>query len=257
MRFVSPASIARSVGLAALLALAACGGGKKSDQANLDSLDNELTADNTTDPALTASLHDQIMVDPTLTQQANNDAIRPPVKPVSGGVPPEDVAAADAATPSTTGAATSEKLKSAPPAKSNCPQCKAARESLTLGALAQNGARVGGQCVGGLHYAAGWANRLPAALPLYPDARLSEAAGADGQGCSLRAVSFATAANVQTVLDYYYTRASNAGYDAEHETDGGQHVLGGTSRNGGAFTLFVTPRRDGGSDVDLVANQGR
>jgi hypothetical protein len=257
MRAVSSASLLRGLGLATLLALAACGGAKKDDQANLDSLDNELTADNTTDPALTASLHDQIMVDPTLTQQANNDAIRPPVKPVSAGVPPEDVAAADAGQSATTGASTSEKLKSAPAATSDCPQCKAARTSLTLGALAQNGARVGGQCVGGLQYSAQWASRLPAALPLYPDARLSEAAGADGNGCSLRAVSFSTAAGFQDVLDYYYTHASNAGYDAQHETDGGQHVLGGTSRNGGAFTLFVTPRRDGGSDVDLVANQGR
>ncbi|MEO5866827.1 MAG: hypothetical protein ABIS14_01010, partial [Sphingomonas sp.] len=111
-------------------------------------------------------------------------------------------------------------------------------------------------CAGALHYSASWANRLPADLPLYPDARISEAAGADGR-CALRAVSFVTTASLQQVIDWYYTRATKAGYSADQQSDGGEHVLGGTrNRDGGAFALFVTARRDGGSEVDLIANKG-
>jgi len=65
-------------------------------------------------------------------------------------------------------------------------------------------------------------------------------------------------ASLQQVMDWYYTRATNAGYSAEQQADGGQHVLGGTrGRDGGAFALFLTGRRDGGTDVDLIANNGR
>jgi hypothetical protein len=48
-----------------------------------------------------------------------------------------------------------------------------------------------------------------------------------------------------------------AGYSAEHQLDGAQHILGGTrGRDDGAYVLFLTPRKDGGTDVDLVANNG-
>lgn len=246
------------------LALAATGcGARTSDQANLDSLDNQLASaggGNSRDPAMMAALHDQIMVDPVLAQQANNDAVRPPAQPYSGAVP------ADPVTPSVNGAATgdgagtSETLKPAPAPRTDgsCPQCEAARQSLTLGALAsrQKDRRTAG-CAGEMRYSASWATRLPADLPLYPDARVSEAAGASVDGCALRAVSFATSAPLQAVIDWYYTRASGAGFAAEHQADGGQHVLGGTrSRDGAAFTLFLTARGDGGTDVDLVANNG-
>lgn len=39
------------------------------------------------DPALAAALEDQILIDPTLSQQANEDAIRPPDRPVQILVP--------------------------------------------------------------------------------------------------------------------------------------------------------------------------
>ena len=109
-----------------------------------------------------------------------------------------------------------------------------------------------------MRYSARWAERLPADLPLYPDARVSEAAGSQGGNCAMRAVSFASSAPLQKVLDWYYTRATNAGYSAEHQADGNEHVLGGTrGRDDGAFALFLTSRADGGTDVDLVANNGR
>ncbi len=253
------------VALAMPLALLACGQRDK-DSRNLDSLDNELIEAgnaNSHDPAMMSALQDQIMVDPSLAHKANNDAVRPPAQPLSGAVPPENIAAAPsgaAAAVAKTGQATSVAVKPTPAPKSNsCPQCAAAKASLTLGALASRQQdRRTASCAGSLRYSAGWADRLPADLPLYPDARVAEAAGANAKDCALRAVSFSTSASLQQVMDWYYTRASDAGFSAEQQTDGSQHVLGGTrDRDGGAFALFLTSRRDGGTDVDLIANNGR
>lgn len=253
----------RLVALLLPVALAACGAREQGDR-NLDSLDNELVDGNGSaahDPALMSALHDQIMVDPTLAQQANKDAVRPPAKPYSGAVPDDGIAVPSTgsatAAVSTTGSPASEKLKPTPGASASCPQCKVRRESITLGAIAarQTDKRTSG-CVGTMHYSARWAERLPADLPLYPDARVSEAAGTEQGGCALRAVSFASSAPLQAILDWYYTRATNAGYDTEHQADGGQHVLGGNrDRDGGAFVLFLHSR-GGGTDVDMVANNG-
>jgi len=243
------------------LALLACG--KRADDRNLDSLDNELVEAgsgnaNSSDPAMTSALHDQIMVDPALAQQSNVDSVRPPAQPYSGGVPPVGIAQPPGAATSA-GAATSETIKPAPaPASKDCPGCKAARDSLTLGALAsrQTDKRTSG-CAGAMRYSARWAERLPADIPLYPGARVAEAAGADTDRCRLRAVTFSTSAKLQTVLDWYHTRVTNSGFSAEHQSDGIEHTLGGArDRDGGAYVLFLTGRRDGGTDVDLVANAG-
>ena len=249
-----------------LLLLAACSRGAPVDDAA--ALDNQLSSvgsvsTNVRDPAMMGALQDQIMVDPALVQQSNADSIRPPARPYSGALPPEAIAAADnnaEGAVGTTGISTSETLRPAPAptADGSCPQCEAARRALTLVALS-NGQpdRQTSGCAGQMRYSAGWANRLAPELPLYPDARVAEAAGADGQGCRVRAVSFATAAPLQRVLDWYYTKASGAGYSAAHRVNGPQHVLAGTrGQDGGAFTLYVTARSDGGSDVDLLANRG-
>ena len=242
------------------LALLACG--KRNDDRNLDALDNELVeagsgSTNGSDPAMTSALHDQIMVDPSLAQQSNADSVRPPAQPYSGGVPPVSIAQPPGAT--TVGTATSETIKVAPaPDSSDCPGCKAARESLTLGALASRQHDKGtSACAGAMRYSASWAERLPADVPLYPGARVVEAAGADTDRCRLRAVTFSTSAQLQTVLDWYYTRVTASGFTAEHQSDGTEHTLGGTrDRDDGAYVLFLIGRRDGGTDVDLVANQG-
>ena len=252
----------RSLGVIVLpLALLACG--KRGDDRNLDSLDNELVeagsgSANGSDPAMTSALHDQIMVDPALAQQSNANSVRPPAQPYSGGVPPVGIAQPPAGTPSA-GTATSETIKPAPaPASKDCPGCQAARDSLTLGALAarQSDKRTSG-CAGAMRYSAVWADRLPADIALYPGARVAEAAGADTDACHLRAVTFSTSAKLQAVLDWYYTRVTNSGFSAEHQSDGTEHTLGGTrARDNGAYVLFLTGRRDGGTDVDLVANGG-
>lgn len=240
--------------LAALLALtlAGCGSAPK-DEAALADLDNALTATNgasaAADPALKSALQDQIMVDPALVQQANADTVRPPAQPESGAVPPDAIA-------TRTTPAEAEKIRAAPPASGDCRQCAIARQSLTLGALAERQGGKAGQCAASVAYSAGWANRLPMGVPLYPDARVAEAAGTDGNGCALRVVSFASAAPMQRLLDWYYTRTSGAGYAAEHSAEGDQHVLAGTRKQGGAFMLYLKPRKDGGTDVDLMADGG-
>ena len=137
-----------------------------------------------------------------------------------------------------------------------CRDCAAAKRSLTLGALAEGGSNAGAAgCAGDIRYASAFALRLPPALPLYPDARVSEAAGKDGNGCALRVVSFASNAPLTRVLDWYYTHATRGGYSASHQTDGAEHVLIG-ARGDAAYAVYLSPREGGGTSVDLVSNGG-
>jgi hypothetical protein len=229
------------------LMLAGCGG-----SGSLPNVDE--ASGNAADPALASALQDQIMVDPQLGRQANGDAVRPPGQPYSGGVPNDAVAA------NTDRVSTEGLLKAPAPtqASKDCSQCAAARESVTLGGLAaRQKDKRSSQCAASISYSAGWANRLPADLPLYPQARVIEAAGSEAGKCALRVVTFSSPATMQAMLDWYYTKAVRAGYTAEHQVDGDEHILGGTrDRDGGAYVLFMTARNDGGTDIDMVANNG-
>lgn len=231
------------------LALAACGG--SADNQNVDALDNEITA-NTADPALMGALQDQIMVDPQLAGQANKDAIRPPSQPYSAPLPSETVAAAKAAMPK------EGELLKAPAPSGKCDACAAQEQAITLATLAakQKDKRTAG-CAAKLSYSAAWAARLPTGMPLHPQARVTEAAGAQDAQCALRVVSFSTPQPLQTMIDWYYTRAVKGGFTAEHQAKDGQHVLGGTrDRDGSAYVVFLSSRADGGTDLDLVASGG-
>jgi hypothetical protein len=235
------------------LALAGCGSSGTPER-NLDTLDSELVDTNGSapakDPALMSALQQQIMVDPVLAQASNGDAVRPPNQPFAAPVPAETVAGG---APAATGP-----LKSAPAPSADCPNCTVAQNSMTLGALAaqQKNPRTA-DCVRGLSYAAGWANRLPSDLPLFPDARVTEAAGTDRNGCAMRAVSYSSPSSLQRVIDWYYTKALAGGYAPQHQADGGNHVVGGTrARDDGTFVVFLKARGDGGTDIDLVANNG-
>lgn len=232
----------RPVHLALLFALAACAKAEDKPQ-DLDRLDRELTEaerGNGTDPAVAAALHDQIMVDPTLAQQSNADAVKPPPRPDPGSVP---------VAPPLTDPVAASGIRHAPAAVGNCAECR--NPALTLGALA---ARRHPACAG-VGYSFGWANRLPTGLPLYPGAQVTEAAGNDAGGCALRVVSFSSGAAPAKLIDWYYTRATAAGYSAEQRTDGATRLLGGT-RGEAAYMIYVAPRPGGGADVDLVANGG-
>lgn len=237
--------------LFATLALAACAK-PPAARPDLDGLDRQLTGDRR-EPALTTALHDQIMVDPQLVQSANSGAVRPAPRPDTGAIPPDTLGAPrDTSRPGD--------LTPTPAAIPGCPDCTAARASLTLGALAERQSQASvAACAGGLRYATGWADKLPAALPLYPDARIAEAAGNDAKGCALRVVSFASAAPIARITDWYYAHATRAGYGADHRADGAERVLRGARRGGGgaaSFMLYLRPRAGGGVEADLVTAGG-
>lgn len=225
------------------LALAACSGPKPDESA-----DNSANA---ADPALTSALQDQIMVDPQLSRQANAGAVRPPSQPYSGGVPAEGVAA---------NSDTVDKggLLHAP-APGPATRGVGAAGAITPAALAQRQKAPNmRECIAKLSYSASWAQRLAADLPLYPQARVTEAAGAEDGKCHLRIISFSAAQPMQAVIDWYYTQAIRGGYSSEHQIDGEQHVLGGArEKDDSAYLIYLTARRDGGTDIDLIANNGR
>jgi hypothetical protein len=208
----------RLTALAAALALAACNRG--GGEENLADLGNDA------DPAVTSALNDQILVDSNLANQSNKNAARP--SPTPAGAPyPAPAAAASAQGKSSNAAA----------------------------AIDQGGK--GCSDPARFDYNQAWANRLAPNFPVYPGGRVIEAAANNSSGCSTRVVTFATADDWQRVLDWYHTKAVRAGYSSEHQVREGDHVLaGGNERDKGAFYLIVTPKPKG-SEVALIANNGR
>ncbi|HEY0111959.1 MAG TPA: hypothetical protein VGB59_02275 [Allosphingosinicella sp.] len=238
----------RLAALSAAVALAGCGGTKEQ---NLASLENEA------DPALASALNDQILVDPNLTAQSNKNAVRPPATPTQAHYPPPAPAGASTAA---TAAAGAKGGNSASPAAATVTGASASSTETQHAQLAGAAAGRGGTaCSGGARfdYNMGWANRLPAAFPLYPGARVTEAAGNNQGDCRVRAITFTTSDGWQRVLDWYHTRAVRAGYSSEHQLRQGDHVLAGSNeRDGGAFYLIVSAKGSG-SEVALIANKGR
>jgi hypothetical protein len=215
--------LCRTAALAGLFALAACGGGEGN---NLAELDNALLA-NGADPALTSALEDQILVDPNLVQQAHPNTVRPPEGPVQAQYP--------------AGSAAEN-------ARRNMVDGNQTRSGGTSGAGEQSA------CGVPFEYGPQYAQRLPAAFPVYPGGRVTEAAGSDRGDCHMRVVTFRTADAYAQVLDHYRGLATRAGYSADHQVRGADHVLGGTNADA-AFYLIVTPL-ERGSDVALIVNNG-
>ncbi|MDI1296917.1 MAG: hypothetical protein PSY12_13720 [bacterium] len=234
------------------LALSACGKGDK--DASLAALDAQLT-NNAVDPALKGALADQIVVDPQLTGQSNRNAVRPADQPANGALPllSGDAGKAQAEATKLAGG----KLLSAPGPREG----DAMESTVTLGALAREQAQRGGgnaNCAKNLVYGNQWAGRLPDPFTLYPGGQLTEAAGADRDGCTLRAASFVTSVPKQGVIDYYYTQARRAGFAAEHKILGGDHVLGGTRKDdGSAYFIVFTDAAGGKTNVDIIADHGK
>jgi hypothetical protein len=212
----------RSLGFAALFALAACGGG--GDGNNLAAIDNELIA-NVVDPALTGALEDQISVDQSLSQQAHPNTVRPPEAPVQTQYPAD-------ARPGESGGARRAAAGGRPAAPPSAESCG-----------------------GAFDHGPQWASRMPAEFPAYPGGRVTEAAGNDHGDCRMRVVTFTTADPPGRVLERYRSLAARAGYSAAQQQRGGDQVLGGT-RGDSAYYLIVTPAR-AGADVALIVNNGR
>lgn len=231
--------------LAVLLALplASCGKGDK--EADLNALDAQLT-NNAVDPALQEALGGKITVDPKLTGQSGRSAI--------AGLPKLSGDAAQAL-------AESVKLAGGKLLATPAPTAGEGKEpAAALASAAQGQDKPGGNvfCRKQLAYGMQWASRLPDPFGVYPGAKLTEAAGADKNGCTLRAATFVTPVPRQNVMDYYYTQARRSGFDAEHTVMGGDHVLGGTRKDdGAAFLLVFTDASGGRTNVDIIADKGR
>lgn len=215
----------RLTAFSAVFALAACSQGSEA---------NNALAANDADPALTAALEDPILTDPELSQQANRHNVRPPELPTraeypaAGGPPPVRRASAEG-----------PPAPAAPLAGGGC------------------GAARPGQPAPQFSYGMEWAQRLPAHFPPYPGGRVTEAAGQDSGPCRIRVVTFRTGDPHQRVIDWYRQRAVHAGFSAEQQTRGRDHVLGGVHpASNGAYYLIVTPA-EGGSEVALIVNNGR
>ena len=221
------ANLLKMAAIAAALSLAGCGGG--SDEAELAKLDNSIVG-NDADPALTSALEDQIMVDPALTQQSNQLAVRRPGAPVQAQYPP---AGSGTRAPAPTNAA-------------------AGKDADAMAELAQGR---GTACGAEFDHNLGWARRLPAAFGIFPGGRVTEAAGNNQGDCRVRVVSYTSEAPAQRVLDWYHAGATRAGYSSEHQRREGDHILAGANGDA-AFFLIVTPKSNG-SDVSLIANNGR
>lgn len=231
------------------LPLAGCGKGKD----DMNALDAQLT-NNVVDPALKSALEGQIVVDPKLAGQSNRNAVRPADRPADAALP---VLKGDAAKALAQAVKQAGGKLLATPAPT---EGQAMESTATLGAVARAQAGQGGNvnCRKQLVYGMQWASRMPEPFTLFPGAQLMEAAGADKDGCTLRAASFVTPVPRQSVIDYYYTQARRSGFDAEHKILGGDHVLGGTRKDDGtAFLLLFTPAPGGKTSVDIIADNGR
>jgi len=233
------------------LALAACGENeKKSD--DLARLDAELTT-NTADPALAEALEGPLASDPDLTGAANHNAVRPADKPLNGAVPAKlSPKKARAKALLLAGG----KLMETPAATKSVVSTK---EPVTLGGMAEKKQSSDTCGTPQISYNMQWANKMPAALPVYPGANVTEAAGTNKTGaCGMRAVSFTTAVPANEVMDFYYTMAQRAGYSTEHNEQNGGNILGGTrEKDDTAYYASFKPLQGGGTTVELIATGGR
>ncbi|RXR26540.1 hypothetical protein [Sphingobium fluviale] len=235
--------------LAVLMLLGAC---ESADvQQNLATLEAKV-AHNAVDPALREALEASIATDPDLRREGNRDSLKPADKPLDGAVPVGlTVRDAQARALRLAGG----KLLPTPPATKTVTTTGGA---ITLAGIAREQGLSAACEDPRLNYALGWANRLPAYLPLYPGAALKDAAGADDPKCTIRAATFATDTDVGPVLDFYYTLARRAGFSVEHvEQDGGHALKGARTKDGAAFHLALRSAPDGGVEGDLISSQRR
>lgn len=224
------------------LLLAAC---NSSDDELIDTADGD---------ALEASaLGSQIMVDPDLAGQnlANSavgaelgDGMLPPERSS-----PEAIAAAKADALAELGGLGNVRKVPAVAGNSNT----GAGAALTAAGKAAASPGGKGDCAALASYTADWAAKLPASFPIYPMGSVQEAAGTDEGGCSLRVVTYLTAVPLGDVLDYYYTRASKAGFSAEHAMDGEYDLLGG-SKGKASYIVYGRALPTSATEITLVTS---
>ena len=111
-------------------------------------------------------------------------------------------------------------------------------------------------CGARFDYGAQWANRLPAEFPLYPGARVTEAAGNNSGNCRMRVVTFHTGDPHDRVLAHYHALAARAGF---HGRAAAARRRPCARRRQFPHRRRLLSDRDagrGGSDVALIVNYG-
>jgi hypothetical protein len=206
------------------------------------------------DPAMAGALGDQVLTDPDLAGE--NGANRAASVPSADGtVPSADMSAAALAD----ARSAALKIVGGPGAMKKAPRATdvigppPADSQLTAAARAAASPGGKGDCSAKAKYTASWAAKLPAPFPVYPKGAVQEAAGTDEGGCALRVVNFITPVPVSEVIDFYYTRASAAGFSAQHVRADQEDQLGGT-KGPASFIVYARQLPKGGSSVDLVTN---
>jgi hypothetical protein len=208
------------------------------------------------DPAMAGALGGQVLTDPDLAGEngANRAASLPSA---NGAVPAADMS--PEALAAARGAAL--KLVGGPGAMKKAPEARegkgpgAADSQLTAAARAATGPNGKNGCSEKVTYTAAWAAKLPGAFPVYPRGAVQEAAGTDDGGCHLRVVNFISPVPVAEMIDFYYTRASAAGFSARHLRDGSDDMLSWT-KGAASYVVMARDLPNGGSSVDLVTNGG-
>lgn len=231
-------------GLASIALLAGCSSGEKKPA---DAPED--------DPALSGALGDQIMVDPDLTgqNQANSGVAAGPSKVE---LPPElRTAKAISAAIDEAAVLVGGVIKTAPKPGDGAGVAPLIENAATAARVAQAAKAGNVDCAEKAQYSMTWVKSLPEPLGVYPRGAVQEAAGTDSGGCRLRVISFATPVSPEDVIDFYFTRVSAAGYDARHNLDGKDHVLGG-SKGKSAYLIFARKLDNGITEVDLVASGG-
>ena len=229
----------------AALLLASCGG---SDDAAVSEPED--------DPALSGALGEQIMVDRDLVGQnrANSAAAMPSQ---DGSLPTVDnnpgaIASARAEALRLVGGP--GRMKKAPEAREVSGQLPA-DAALTAAARAAAAPGANANCAERAQYTMQWAARLPRPFPVYPRGAVQEAAGTDASGCALRVVNFVTPVPLGEVMDFYFTRARDAGFSAQRVLQDGDDVLAGV-KGTASYAVYARRLPTGNTEVELVTSGG-
>lgn len=203
-----------------------------------------------TDPAITAALGQPILIDPDLVSMNDANAVAQ-VSDFDRSLPaldtgPDAVARARAAALDLLGG--QSRLQSAPAARQ-------ADDGPLLTAAARTIAKSGeaDRCTSQVSNGMVWAARMPPAFPVYPMGAVQAAAGIDQRGCALRVVTFHTPVPPADVMDFYFTRATAAGFALDRVMQQGDDVLAGTHGKG-ALIVYARPLPSGATEVDLVTS---
>nr|MDJ0642669.1 hypothetical protein [Erythrobacter sp.] len=220
--------------------LAACGSDAVSDP-----LENASNGD----PVLARALNDPLMVDPDLAYR--NEANAAITIRHDHALPP--LRAGEEAGQRARDEARLELLEDGPivdlPESGNGPGLPSLAGATTANAMLA-ALDADPACVTGLGEGHGWAGRMPQAASIMPHGMVRQAAGRDGQGCTVRVIRYLTAATQSDALEYHYNRAGRGGLRMTRFDQPENSIRG--SRGGTQFFAHARPGPDGMTAVDLV-----